>query len=490
MIAYYMRLSRADDDQPEQESNSIQNQRGILQDYQAKHPDLAGEYLEYIDDGYSGSTFKRPGWMRLIEDCKKGRVQTLIVKDASRLGRNYLGVENYLQEIFPMLRVRVICVSEQYDSKKDQPNVIISMENLVNDYYLKEMSLKQKTRIRANWKIGRITNTQTPYGYVCEDIKEGWKIVTDAADIVRRIFRERIEGKTQSEIARRLNEEGIDPPKVYESKPGMPIFWSSRAIGRILANEEYTGVRIVGKRISIKPGEKRMRCTSKSEQIRYEDDHEAIVDRKTYDHVNSMKQGRGKIERGTRDYIFKGMVRCTGCGRILSCKTSRYPNYYYCGFARESGIMNCMRKGIYEDVLKEKIWEILLEKSQAAKIQLSKLPNKIDTDRMEREILVLNEKLAKIYDTLLEGHITQEEYVTFRDDIRSQVDSLKNDLTLEKGTASYIHEAEYSLKPLVSIMEEKELSREILLKVVKTIYVGTDEIHVELKAEPFLKEDV
>ncbi len=486
MIAYYMRLSRADDDHREQESNSIQNQRGILQDYQAKHPDLAGEYLEYIDDGYSGSTFKRPGWMRLIEDCKKGRVQTLMVKDTSRLGRNYLGVEDYLQEIFPMLGVRVICVGERYDSKKDQPNVIISMENLVNDYYLKELSLKQKTRIRANWKAGLITNIQTPYGYVCEDVKEGWKIVPDEAEIVRRIFRERIDGKTNSEIARRLNEESIDPPAAFESKPDMPMFWSSRAVGRILANEEYTGVRIVGKRISIKPGEKRIRLTSKSEQIRYEDDHEAIIERKTYDQVNSMKQGRGKIERGTRGYLFKGMVRCAGCGRALEY----YPKKYYCRCARESCISNCRREAIQEDVLKEKIWNILLERSRAAKIQLSKLPNGIDTDRMEREILALNEKQAKMYDALLDERITKEEYITFRDDIRGKVDSLKNDLMLAKGTASYIQEAEDSLKPLAAIMEEKELTREILLKVVKMIYVGTDEIHVELKADPFLKEEV
>ena len=293
MVAYYMRLSRAQD--REGESQSIENQRRVLMDYQRRQTDLGGSktvridprHLEYIDDGFTGTNFNRPGWKQLIEDCRKGKVKTIMAKDVSRIGRNYIEVEDYLNQIFPMLGIRVICVMEGYDNKDSIDSEVISLENIMNTYYVKDLRKKVEASITNRLKHGKVVSRITPFGYICDDLKEGWKVDPQAAKTVRLIFREAVAGKKPGEIAKLLNEKGTETPGKHKGigKNADPVMqetrvWTSTMVRSILKNEQYTGVRISRKSRKNKLG--KVVATSPEEQFRTENDHEALVSVKNF----------------------------------------------------------------------------------------------------------------------------------------------------------------------------------------------------------------
>ena len=224
-IGLYYRLSLADGDigvDDKEESNSIENQRLLLTSFVASRNDLIGEIKEYIDDGFSGTNFDRPAFKRMIEDAKKGVIHTIIVKDLSRLGRDYIGVGDYLEQIFPTLGIRFIAVNSMYDSNDFMGKTVgldVSITNLVNTLYSKDLSKKYKSAIRTKWKNGISTYGRLPLGYVKDPNNKGkWILDQEGAAIVRRVFDLALEGKNNAQIVHCLNEEQVLTPGQYKEK--------------------------------------------------------------------------------------------------------------------------------------------------------------------------------------------------------------------------------------------------------------------------------
>ena len=259
-VAAYLRLSSDDGDKAE--SNSIGNQRSIVKQYISKNRELNNiDY--YIDDGYSGTTFDRPDFQKMINDIKDKKINCIIVKDLSRFGRNYIEVGNYIEQLFPQYNVRFIAINDNIDSYKDPKsvnNVIVPFKNLMNDEYARDISNKVRS-VLDNKKInGQFIGSTAPYGYL-KDPNNKYKFIIDkkAARIVKKIFEMILDGKSRKEVATELNNLGILPPALYkieETKYNYDIKdkmnkWNNKKLDKILKNLTYTGCLVQGKRKKI-----------------------------------------------------------------------------------------------------------------------------------------------------------------------------------------------------------------------------------------------
>lgn len=301
----YLRISK-EEETSGIESNSISGQRIIIEQYIHSHKDMeiAGEWC---DDGYSGVTFDRPGIKSLFENIYSGKIECVVVKDLSRFGRDYIQTGKYIKYIFPGLGVRFIAVCDNYDSKNSgflEDALLMPIMNLVNDAYCRDISNKVRWQQEARRKQGIYIGAFAVYGYIKSD-KERGKLILDeyAADIVRWIFKMRLDGNSAEKIAGKLDEMGVPSPFAYkkinnsrftttfarDENPG----WSPVAIRRILSNEIYTGVLIQGKdrKISYKlPGRKKL---PKEEWIRVEDAVEPVISREIFERVQKMDLRKG-----------------------------------------------------------------------------------------------------------------------------------------------------------------------------------------------------
>ena len=342
----YLRLSRDDGDK--EESNSITGQRELLRDFIRSLPELR-EYAVRIDDGFTGSNFERPSFKKMLEDVKAGRTNCIIVKDLSRFGRNYLDAGEYIEKIFPFLGVRFIAVNDNYDSlggKNASDELIIPFKNLINEAYCRDISVKVRTQLEVKRKSGQYIGAFAVYGYLKDEADKN-RLVADeyAADVVRDIFKWKLEGMSPQDIAARLNHSGVLSPMEYKRSLGMRFAtsfkanpqaaWSANAVLRILKNPVYTGILIQGKETT--PSYKvRKRVTKpESEWAIVSDAHEAIVERRDFDSVQkalSLDTRRSPGDSAVQ--LFSGMVFCGECGASMVRKTVPSGNkkyvYYVC----------------------------------------------------------------------------------------------------------------------------------------------------------------
>ena len=241
-IGAYIRISNEEKDKLE--SNSINNQRLLINEYIAKHQGL--NLIDYyIDDGYSGTSFYRPAFKRLLEDIRGKKVNVIIVKDLSRFGRNHIEVDNYIENIFPMLNVRFISIVDGFDSYENSDGVddlIVPIKNLINDAYVKDISKKVKTALITKKKNGEFVGAYAPYGYYKSKLdKNKFIIDDDASKIVKLIFEKTINGLSKKEIANILNEMQIETPIEHIKNKKENKYWNSNIIYAILKNRVYTG---------------------------------------------------------------------------------------------------------------------------------------------------------------------------------------------------------------------------------------------------------
>ena len=261
--AAYLRLSIEDGDKAE--SNSIGNQRELIRDFVAERPEL---HLvgEYADDGYTGTNFERPGFTQMMEDIKSSKINCIIVKDLSRLGRNYIEMGKYLEQIFPMMGIRFIAINDNYDNanseSSDSDSIVVPFKNLLNDSYCRDISIKVRSQLDIKRRKGEFIGGYAMYGY-CKDERNKSRLVVDeyAAEIVRSIYRRKLEGMSANSIADQLNSEGVLAPSEYKRlcglnyhsgfKTGTHAKWQAIQVLRILKNEVYTGTMVQGKRQKI-----------------------------------------------------------------------------------------------------------------------------------------------------------------------------------------------------------------------------------------------
>ena len=282
--ALYMRLSKEDG---KTESRSIGSQRALLFDFcERKGFEI---FDEYVDEGFSGTNFERPGFIRMIEDIEKGKVNLVIIKDLSRLGRDYIMTGKYTEIYFPAKGIRCISVSDGYDSEKNMSD-IIPFRNILNEMYARDTSRKIKSAFFARMRKGDFVGAFAPFGYKRLE-NDRHKLIIDepAAKTVRRIFYERAAGKSPKEIAKILDDEKIKTPLEYRKKVPKTLFWSSTTVKKILKNRMYIGDMVQGKTEKISFRSKKSKNNPMEEWIVVEGTHEPIIDREMFFYINKPK---------------------------------------------------------------------------------------------------------------------------------------------------------------------------------------------------------
>lgn len=460
----YLRLSRDDGDK--EESNSITGQRELLRDYISQRPEFR-EYAVRVDDGFSGSTFERPSFQAMIEDVKAGRTDCIIVKDLSRFGRNYLDAGEYIEKIFPFLDVRFIAVNDNYDSlgdKKASDDLIIPFKNLINEAYCRDISVKIRSQLEIKRKNGQFLGSFAAFGYM-KDERNKNKLVVDqyAADIVRDIFKWKLEGVSPQDIADALNKLGVLSPMEYKRSLGMKYTtsfktntqatWSAGTVIRILKNPIYTGVLVQGKETTPSYKVHKRVTKAESEWTVIEDSHEPIVSKIDFDSVQKvLKCDTRRSPDGKAVQLFSGMVFCGDCGASMVRKTvpaggKKYV-YYVCSAHKQNKSCSPHRmrdtalEEIVLDSLKQHIREVVdmsellaitdtapLRTAQAQKVQRQ-------LDKKHEEYEKLQKLLMSLYENLADGIIDRDEYTRLKasfasraDEAEKQMDALRERLT-------------------------------------------------------------
>ena len=320
ITALYCRLSNDDDLQGE--SNSITNQKAILKKYADENG--LGNTQFYVDDGFSGTNFNRPDFMRMMEDVKSGKIGTIITKDLSRFGRDYLMTGQYIEMILPDYDVRYIAINDNVDTLRSE-NEMMVFKNVFNDWYARDCSKKIKAVFKAKGQSGKPLTTIPPYGYKkSEADKNVWEIDEEAAEVVRRIFQLCIDGYGPTQIARILTEDKVLTPTAYAElkKSGnitcaKPYRWAQRTIADLLEKLEY-----VGHTVNFRTRKKSYKCKKKIENPKedwaiFENTHEAIISKEDFDLVQELRKNKRKLQHQEEVNPFSGMVYCADCGKKM-----------------------------------------------------------------------------------------------------------------------------------------------------------------------------
>ena len=455
-VAIYLRLSKEDDDLScssgaKSESNSISNQRKLIYDFMKLHPELE-LYDEYKDDGKSGSNFDRAEFQRMMKDIEAGKVNCVVVKDQSRFGRDYIDVGKYKEKIFPKLGVRFITINEGYDSLSatSSDDLAFTINSFVYDFYIRDISTKIRTNLTAKKQNGEYAGAFVAYGYV-KDSNDKSKLVVDqfAADVVRDIFRWKIEGLSPQNIAVRLNELGIPSPAEYKKLSGSnyktsfqtssKAVWSHVSVRRILKNEIYLGVMIQGKRTTPNYKTKTVVTKAESEWLRVEGTHEAIISVRDFELVQELLRDDTHCRAGDVTVpVYAGRIYCGDCGAAAVRKTVSYAGrryvYYVCNANKHDKTV-CSRHSIREDVLDQVIYQtvrhqidLLLDVDKALrqfenlsweKHKLKQLDASIE---IQEEVVRKNNTLRLgIYEDLRAGLLDRSEYESLKKELAERI---------------------------------------------------------------------
>ena len=444
-VGEYNRLSKEDGDKPE--SDSIQNQHSINQ----KHLEYLreqGEQIEsvtvYSDDGYAGGNFKRPRYQALIRDIESGKINCIIFKDNSRLGRNSPELGRLMEDYFPQKGVRVISVLNNLDSVKDPRgycSAIVSFSNIVNDDYIRQLSIKIKCTLTMKRERGEFIGNYAPFGYQ-KDPADRHRLVVDEeqAEIVRKIFDWYEDGMSASSIAKRLNAMQIMTPGDYKIRDGCKSFithdrnssklhaWTTTTIATILKNEVYIGNMVQGKHKSVSYRSKKMMLTDESEWTVVEGTHAPIISDEQFAIIHERFARRTRISPGkTHVYPLSGLVSCGACGHRMNRVVSQVYARYRC-MTRTYAPDKCQCPSIKEEYLEE----LILQTLQSLIARLVDVKAVIDAARQFKTIngakneymLALNkakreqERLQDaqfhLYDDLQSGLIPKAQYLQFQ----------------------------------------------------------------------------
>lgn len=433
--AAYLRLSSEDGDKAE--SESIGNQRTLIKEFINKKPEITMTE-EYVDDGYSGTSYDRPGFKRMIEDIKAGKINCVVVKDLSRLGRNYIETGKYIEKIFPFLGVRFIAINDSYDSADvtdDTGQIIIPFKNLINDAYCRDISMKIKSQFDVKRREGKFIGSFTPYGYKKDPNDKNHLIVDEyAAGIVREIFRMRLEGYSQKSIANHLNELGVLTPAEYKRKcgerytfgfhAGSSPKWEAQTVRYILANEMYIGTMVQGKYRKVSYKVKACKPLPKEEWTRVENCHEPIIPASVFETAQRLAQMDVKTPKCQEtEYPFSGLVECGDCGNnmIHGANRSRGKQYPFLACATYVATKKCSSHFIRVEKLEKIVLgaingqaEALIESEQIIEQLEHRMPEAgfLDTQiaALADEARRYHDLKQKAYVDMLDGTLSREEY--------------------------------------------------------------------------------
>ena len=437
----YIRLSSADDKPGE--SDSVANQRKLIEEYLKNHPELevAGEF---VDDGVSGIVFDRPSFNAMMAFIQDGGANCVITKDLSRLGRDRIETGRYLRRIFPAFGVRFIAITDNIDTLNDSTDgLFVSVKSILNDEYCRDISIKTRSALDVKRANGDYTGACPVYGYRKDDGDRN-KLVLDnyAAEIVRDIYRMKVEGFSSARIAETLNERGVLSPLEYKKDRGLPhpkggyadrsgAKWCATTVIRILTDEIYTGTLIQGKSGTPTYKLKELVQRPEEEWHRCENAHEAIILRHNFDLVQKiMRLDTRTAPGGDKVYLFSGILICGCCGNRMTRKTVPYKStkhYYYwcptgkkngCGgsvMLKESVLIDCVLANVKAHITNIASLETVLSGLDATRIArelADKLAGQIAEN--ERRLDKIREYKASLYENMINGNLTKEEHKSLR----------------------------------------------------------------------------
>ena len=451
----YARLSHETEENIER--GTIETQMELMKNYVKDHEDIVIEE-EYYDASFTGTNFERPDFKRMLEDAKTGRINCIIVKDLSRLGRNYVEMGNYIERVFPFLNVRFIAVTDDFDSFRPGTDLMMPLKNIVNEFYAKDISKKVSTAHRRKWTTDEYMCGFAPYGYLKSKTEKNRIVVDEAtAGNVRLIYKLFLEGKGYTSIAKYLNEQGIMSPLMYLKSLGYQQnvktngVWTKTTVKSILTNQAYIGSAVHGKVVIEKYNNIPLHATDPSEWVIVENTHEPLVDKETFEKAQERVKEISDAYFGkeftkhppNEKNLLKGKIVCGDCGKGMRLSPRTTKSYvYFCGTFSDGINPACSRHKIdQEDVNKAVFAQIsnhmrccidalrVIRELNARSSGLKKYDvyEKAIT-RQRRELEKVNRKFSELYGDYSEHLINESEYLTLKQQYLLKSEALKKEI--------------------------------------------------------------
>lgn len=519
-IAIYLRLSLADGDLKKgskDESNSIENQRMLLHDYIGKQEDLFGEIVEYVDDGYTGTNFNRPAFQKMIVDLKQGDIKVIMVKDLSRLGRDYIGVGDYIEQIFPLMGVRFIAVNNSFDSMKlnnGTPGIEVAVSNLVNNMYSRDIAKKIRAALETNWKNGKATCTNVPFGYVWN--KKGgqrWEIDPEAAPCVKKVFELALSGRNTTQIAYGMNELNLPTPGLYAKRknllmgsnpiiaPDSEMLWNAAIVWRILRRYEYTGALVMGRRKKIDVNTTSVRTLPEDKWIIAENAHEAIVTKDEYYQAQKAIRNVTPIQyKVDDDFALKGKICCGNCNRQLRHERQYGEMVFYCGYKRSAGKFSKCYGGYYREYsVNAKVARAIKTVFYALDVVNQGMQEKqsitvrcMDIEDLEKQAEAIRVEQIKLYESYADGVLLRDAYMEKKKALSEKLAALQDNIRTEKEEQECADELDEEIRNLTKQASQKTyiggLTKECVDAFVSMVYLYDDQtMKVEFNCEDVIR---
>lgn len=516
--AIYVRLSYEDERKIEQES--VDNQKAFLMDYITQKNDLT-LVATYIDRGVTGTKFDRPEFNKMISDMRAGKINCIVVKDLSRLGRNYLESGDYIEKIFPFFGVRFIAVTDNYDSLTAEPTedgLIVPLKNLINEVYAKDISRKIRSSIDNMYRNGIMVASSIAYGYLKDPDGDHQIMVDDvAAPVVRRIFDEYISGNSIISIAKGLNEDGVSSPSERRIETGArkkrkyeKVRWVGKTITYILTNSIYTGDLEMGKRKTDLCKGLKNEIQSKDDRYVVKDHHEAIISHETFERALQIYKSRKNeaitnaadacVKKKAREAVLAGVLYCGDCKRKMTIHryTQKkkagvsYKAYYTCGRSPYYGDVDPF-KNFNADVAEETVAELIrahirlytdaydrlkiVNKKSLATKKRRDIRKSVDALVARKE--KIGEILQGLYSDYSDGVFSEAEYMSVKKSYIAEIAEIETrmeELAAEEQTwiSGYEGDSDMS-ESFRKYAGFEKLSNEIVRTFIKSIYYYADD---------------
>ena len=496
VTALYCRLSR--DDELQGESNSISNQKRILEAF-AKDKGLLNCKF-FVDDGWSGANFDRPSFTEMMEGVENGEIKTVVTKDLSRLGRNYLQVGMYTEMVFPRKGVRYIAINDGVDSAQGDSE-LSALKNLFNEWMVRDTSKKIKAVFKSKGMSGKPLTSLPPYGYI-KGADGMFVIDEETAPTVKQIFALCLAGNGPGKIARTLTEQNIPTPGTLEYRrtgntrryyPDYPCKWSSNTVGHILERQEYIGNTVNFKTEKVSYKVKAYAITPEREMV-FENTHEPIIDRAIWERVQELRKHRKRVNRTGEVGMFSGLAVCADCGNILYQRRelgARDRDYYLCGtYCKRTG--DCTTHYIRANLLTEGVTANLRaitgyaakHEAQFAKLLMAQTEDggkkknaarRRELDAAEKRIAELKGIFKRLYEDSVSGRITDERFTELSADYEQEQAVLKERVIQLQAELGKAQEAGANVERFMNVVRKytsfEELTPIMLHELVEKIVV-------------------
>ena len=451
----YARLSHEKEENIER--GTIETQMELMKNYVKDHEDIVIEE-EYYDASFTGTNFERPDFKRMLEDAKTGRINCIIVKDLSRLGRNYVEMGNYIERVFPFLNVRFIAVTDDFDSFRPGTDLMMPLKNIVNEFYAKDISKKVSTAHRRKWTTDEYMCGFAPYGYLKSKTEKNRIVVDEAtAGNVRLIYKLFLDGKGYTPIAKYLNEQGIMSPLMYLKSLGYQQnvrtngVWTKTTVKSILTNQAYIGSAVHGKVVIEKYNNIPLHATDPSEWVIVKNTYEPLVDKEPFE------KAQERVKKISDAYfakeftkhppneknLLKGKIVCGDCGKGMRLSPRTKKSYvYFCGTFSDGINPACSRHKIDQEEVNKAVFAQISNHMRCC-IDALKVIRELNArssglkkydvyekaiTRQRRELEKVNRKFSELYGDYSEHLINESEYLTLKQQYLLKSEALKKEI--------------------------------------------------------------